>query len=135
MVKHLLILLVVFAIGGGVGYYFAPGKIKEVEIVRKEVDTRVVTRERIVTQPDGTKVEERTTEKDRSTEINSSKERTVERRQLDWMVGGGAIIDPLNPLDPAQYYTHLQRRIIGELYIGIMATTEPQVGLGFSLRF
>ena len=127
-------------------YYLAPAKvkIKEVEkIVKVKGETKIVNRDivRIVEKrPDGTIIEKEIdkskerTDKDEKVVSEKKKEKTVIRKKKDWLVGGGILVDPIAPENPV-WYGQVQRRVLGEVYVGIIATTDRSVGVGLSFRF
>jgi hypothetical protein len=145
--KYLIGGLFLVAISSSLTYYLAPKrvKIKTVEkIVIKEKKVKVVDRD-IEThrevKPDGTVIEvikdrskERSTE-DRDTVENRETEKTIKRGRKDWLVGGGVIVSDRLSLGRPVYYGQVQRRILGEIYVGAMATSDRAVGIGITIRF
>ena len=122
-------------------YYFGPKreKIKIVErevIIEKEV---IVTKRDVVTvtvtEPDGTIT---VTEKDKSiieseTDKETAKDKLTIKTPLkdNWSIGLGTIITPSN----GALYVTIERRILANISIGVMATTTRTVGAHVSFRF
>jgi len=128
--KAIILLLGVLAVGLGLGYYFAPEKVKEVEkiVVKEHRDVVTVVKER----PDGTK---ETVITDRTTvDTDKTKEREVTRDKKDWILTAGAINDELAFTNP-KYFGLVQKRILGEIYVGGMLTTSGEFGLALTYRF
>lgn len=129
--KQLGIILLTLAIGSGLGYYFAPGKVvvKTVETVKKDVVTVI----KEVKKPDGTTTTE-TTIKDKTTSEKDS-EKTVSRKNLDWMLLGGLKYDSVDHISSPVFYALVQRRIIGEIYAGVGADQTGSLYVGVTIRF
>ena len=91
-----LSVIVALAVGGGLGYYYAPDKIKTVEKVVektiKEKDTKNTKRYDPIT---GKLIEEVAETKDKETNIETN-EKTVEKTksQKQWAIKGGVAINP-----------------------------------------
>lgn len=115
-------------IGLGLGIQFFP-KVKEktVEVEKIVKDIQTVTR--IVTKPDGTK-EEVTTIVDRSKE-NKTRIKTIAK--TDWHV---SISGAREILDPTMVYSmQVERRILGDIYLGGSISSEKQVGISVGMDF
>jgi hypothetical protein len=124
------------ALSWSVGFFMTPTKVKEVEkiVVQTRVQTKVDTKIVKVTKKDGEVIE--TTEiKDRSTakaEAKTERLKVVERKNDDWLVGGGALWG----IDGSRAYQgRVGRRILGGLYLEAIGSSDLTFGLGLSFRF
>ena len=126
--KDLLALLIAASIGSGVGYYFAPGKVKIVEKV--QIKNNIKTVEVIKKDPAGNETKTVTTVD--LSQSESAKQTEKNRAQRDWLVGGGSSWQ-LNGKQTIM--VSVQRRIIGELYFGVYGSSDKSAGLGLSFRF
>lgn len=114
---------------------------KKVEVVKwRRGAVRVVT-ERIVEQPDGTRVTERTsdsrtntertgnTETERGTETEGTEEtrrsevRISERSLPQWRIG--ALVGTTLPQPSMLYGVQIERRIIGPIHLGVWGLYQP----------
>lgn len=158
MIKKYIPYLIVAVVASGAGYYFAPSKVitktktvevvREVEVQREVRDTRrdVETETRIRENPDGSR-ETIIVERERSEEVvrseserareesaTESSEKLVIREKKAWLVSAGVgvkVDDELNQI----FMGAIQRRILGEIYVGGWATTDGKVGVGLTIRF
>lgn len=101
ILKLLVVGLVALAIGGIVGYEYAPDKVKTVE---KIVEKTVKEKETKVTKeydPNTGKVTKETTEtKDKETNIESHDKTTEKTKdQKHYAIKGGIVVDPRNLSD------------------------------------
>jgi len=111
-----LCLIVALIVGASVGYRLAP--VKE---VRKDIVTTVV----VAKKPDGS-TETKTVIEDKSTSL------LAKQPKKDWLLTAGlGVNDDLN----REILAMVQRRIIGEVYAGVWATTDGSVGLGLTIRW
>lgn len=122
-----------------------PAKVKiervEVEkivyIKKKAVDRNIVTEK--VIKPDGTTVEKTVDlSKERETEAVSKETLKKEskltiRNESNWILTGGVLVDPFD--GSLSYVGMVNKRVVGPLYLGIIATSQYQMGLGLTLRF
>ena len=126
-------------------YIYGP-KREKIKVVEKEVEVIVekeviVTKRDVVrvkeTKPDGTVIETETDKSVIDTNIDKNTNKTTDKVTLkqpaknDWSVGIGTIITPGN----GGLYVTVERRIIGEISIGIMAITNKTVGVHASIKF
>lgn len=136
----------VAALFSGLTYLLAPAKvkIKEVEkIVEVEGEKETIYKERIkviIKRPDGT-VEEWEEERDlskkeseKSKSKETLKEKTVERKRLNWSVTGGIMIQDESILQN-EFYMTVERRILGNFHVGGLATTNGFYGVGIGFKF
>jgi dsRNA-specific ribonuclease len=130
--KNYIIVAAISLLIGAIGVKFLFPTIKEkivekeVEVIKKDVQTVI----KEIIKPDGTK-EIVTVVTDKSQEKKeSSKVTTVSKP--DWNIGLGTGIDK----NKDEYYLALvQRRVIGELFVGAMATTKKDLGVVISYSF
>jgi hypothetical protein len=147
--KKAIIPLAVILVSYSIGRYSSPAKveIKEVErVVYKEnesKDRNLNSNEHYIetVRPDGTiikeriKIKEYQTRTDRSSESEreSSKEKLIENRP-DWSFG--LVYEPIVPGFQEERYTGIiERRILGEIYLGLAGSSEGTFGLSFSIGF
>lgn len=130
------------------GRFTSPAKVETIEVERvvykdrvvKDTEKDVTTKTKETTLPDGTKIKE-TTKEDKSkskSERESSaaseiiKEMKTENRP-NWRVAG--IYSPALPNQETTYGLTIERRIVGEVFLGVTASTDKTVGLVLSFGF
>lgn len=127
--------LVIVALAVSATKYMWPTVQTQVKVEEKEVikrDVRTVIKER--TKADGT-TEKETIIVDNSKE---SKERTIEQKTIkknDWFVAGGIEARNLNQLANPIYRVEVNRRVLGDIFVGVSANTDRSVGLQVGLSF
>lgn len=137
--KIIAAVLVALALGYGIGRYLQPAEIKtevrEVEKVVEKIKKDIVIVERETKSPDGTVVIDRRTE-DRSEEAVSRDTRKDEKSEItaykpQWRVSAlaKAKLDAIIP----QYGAHVDRRILGPVWLGVGAYQDgtAQVSVGW----
>jgi hypothetical protein len=123
--------------------------------VAAKTETRAETRHTVrtrVTRPDGTR-EERTettrgvdverTEKTASAQtvererlVYRDRSVTVERSRPDWRVGALVGVDPFHQLSGSLLYGgHVERRVLGPVWLGAWGLSSRAVGLSLSFEF
>ncbi len=109
----------------GLGRYTAPAKIEEKQIVTKE--TEYITRE--IVKPDGTVVKE-TIKKDTATKENQS---IVDNKKPEYKVS----LIPQYNFDTKQtiYGASVEKRILGNVFAGVYADSNKQIGVVISMEF
>jgi len=134
MQKKTIISLVVLSImiSSALTYFFAPKKVEYKEKIKivEVVKTEVRSIERTEKRPDGTLITTITKEKiDKKTQ---SKEKEVSKRvtpiKKDWFVTGSHSFNNVSTLS-------IQRRIIFDLYAGVYARTDKEIGVAVSISF
>lgn len=128
--KNYIIVAAIALITGALGAKFFFPTIKE-KIVEKEVEVikkDVVTEIREVIKKDGTK-EIVTVVTDRSQEKKETN-KTVAIAKSEWHVSAAAI-----GLKDSYYQLQVERRVLGELHVGALATTEGKIGLTIGMSF
>ena len=103
-------------------------KVEEKEVIKKDV--RTIIKER--TNPDGTSTKE-TIIVDNSKESSTKKFEQITTKKNDWFVAAGAEAR-LSELNNPIYRIEVNRRILGDIYVGASGRTDGSVGLqvGFS---
>lgn len=103
-------------------------KVEEKEVIKKDV--RTIIKER--TNPDGTSTKE-TIIVDNSKESSTKKFEQIITKKNDWFVAAGAEAR-LSELNNPIYRIEVNRRILGDIYVGASGRTDGTVGLqvGFS---
>ena len=139
MEKRTLILLGVFLVvaSGALTYWFGPKRVKivEKEVIKTVTDT-VVKRDVVTiieTKPDGT-TKETIIDKSVEEELEvkeEKKEKIVEKKpvNLNWTVSAGSMITE------REFYISVDRRILGNISIGVLGTSTGTVGVHASVRF
>ena len=155
-VKILTLVVAVAVIFSSLGYFFAPEKVKiekvEVEKVVERVVVKEVAKRRVKrniettrrTEKDGTVVE---TTRDLSTETSEKEtkeakvaEKTkatketkeITRKRKDWLFNVGVGTD--RNLDRF-FHGQLQRRLLGDIYVGGFGTSRGEFGVGITILF
>lgn len=118
-----VVLLLAFMFG--LGRYTAPAKIEEKQIVTKE--TEYITRE--IVKPDGTVVKE-TIKKDTATKENQT---VVDNKKAGFKVS----LIPQYSFDTKKttYGATVEKRIMGNIFVGIYADTDKKIGATISMEF
>ncbi len=120
--------IAIVALGGAfaLGYNSAPKKADTVETVKENRDVSINTRE--VIKPDGTIV--RTSKTKDKTKIDSKSETTISKP--NWKVSGLVGIDS----DKRTIYgASVDRRILGNVFVGVWANTAKMGGLSVGMEF
>lgn len=143
--KGILILLGIGLVSG-LTYYLTPEKVKikvEEKIKIVEGEKQVVFKERVVTiikKPDGTVIEkeeereETKKEKETISESEKVKTKSITRVKKNNLIDTGMLFDPLQPGSSTVILSY-KRRLIGEIYVGVIATSEGSIGPGITIRF
>lgn len=102
--------------------------IQEKEVIKKDVQTVI----KEVVRPDGSK-ETTTTIVDHSKESSTKQLEQIISKKNDWFVAAGTEAR-LSELSNPIYKLEVNRRIIGDIYVGATANTQGAVGVqvGFS---
>lgn len=122
MIKNIAYALVIFLVGGALGYYMMPKK-EIVRVVEKQVD-RVVT---VIKKPDGT-VEKITVDKSKIISEDRTKV-NVGRSKVNLSLLGGT--DFSRPV----YGLHVSKELIGPISVGLFGLTNKTVGLSLGINF
>lgn len=130
--KNNIIIAVVFLLIGGTASKWLFPTIKE-KIVEKEVEVikrDVVTEIREITKPDGSK-ETVTVVIDKSQEKKESS-KTVTIAKSEWH----ASISTLTPnVKDIYYQVQVERRVLGNIYVGALANTKGSYGISIGMDF
>lgn len=129
MHKTILSYIAVLAVGVGIGTYFdAKHTIEETVVYKDRVKT--VVKEVITERPDGTKITERETNKVEKTDKVTAKKESIPVKP-NW--GVGVKYDLFRPIPI--WTAEVQRRVIGDFYVGAYGRTDGVVGVGVSFFF
>jgi len=104
-------------------------KVEEKEIIKKDIQT--VIKERI--KPDGTK-EIETVIVDHTKEASTKTLEQVVTKKNDWYVAAGAEAQ-LSKLNEPSYKLEVNRRIIGDVFVGATVNTQGAFGLQVGFQF
>lgn len=99
-------------------------QIQEQEKIVEKRDVVTVVKE--VVRPDGTK-ETVTTTEDKSV-VNTKREKEVITKKADWFVAAGVTYD-------REYSFEVNRRVLGDIFVGAFGTTDQQVGVKIGIEF
>ncbi|GEM_PF-5232440 len=125
-------LFIALIVGFGIGYTFVPTKILTKTVVVENTVEHKNTTTTTTKKPDGTEttvvVDKGTVETDKST----SKLKETDRGNLNWMVSG---FYTRNLDSQSEILISINRRVFGEVYVGIIGSNKGFGGVGLSLRF
>lgn len=129
MLKKILILLSIAVAGFVIGRHSQPEKIstKKVEVIKRDIKT--VTR--IIKQPDGTVIKERTVEDKTKSETKNTTEITAQTNKnrisalTSYSVYDKDIV----------YGISYERQLIGPVFVGIWGLTNHTYGISVGLSF
>jgi hypothetical protein len=135
MLKVYGIVALVFLLSLGGAYQYGKSKatvVTQVQEVEKVVEKRdVITVVKEVTRPDGTK-ETITTKEDKSV-INSKREKETTVAKNNWFISAGAGYN--FDKTAAVYQVDINRRVLGDLFIGAYGTTNKELGIKVGIEF
>lgn len=120
-------------LGLGLGSQLFP-KIEEktVEIEKEKIVKDVVTVTKIITKPDGTK-EEVTVVTDKSKESKEIKNTKIVSKP-DWHVSASAKTKSIQ-MNDLVYSVQVERRILGDIYLGVVGSSDKSAGLSVGFEF
>ena len=120
-------------IGFGFGSQLMPKiESKTVEVQTEKIVKDVVTVVKVVTRPDGTK-EETSTTTDKSREAKNSKSSTTIIAKTDWHVNLNA--SKQLTIDTITYTVNVDRRILGDLFLGASISSDKKLGASIGVEF
>lgn len=123
------------AAGAALTRAYAPREVIQTKIVEKSVtQEKVVTHTKQVARPDGTVETDTTTEANSTTVANkqSDTKQTKAAALPNWNIAAGVGMDR----DLVQFYSvHTQRRILGNVFVGVWGNTNEQIGVSLGLEF
>ncbi len=147
--KQILLLVAICVVSFGAGLYFGPKEVETKEVERvvyrdriiKDVNSDIVTRTKEITMPDGSVVRDTITE-DRSrtrtdTKRDEVKETIKERKETrrpDWRVGA-IYKSAIQNHQEVGYGVLVERRIVGEVNVGVLGLSDRSFGLVISVGF
>jgi hypothetical protein len=103
-------------------------KVEEKEVIKRDV--RTIIKEQ--TKPDGSSTKE-TIIVDNSKEVSTKKSEQTITKKKDWFVAAGveATSRSLNPI----YRIEVNRRVLGDVYVGVSGRTDGLIGLQIGFSF
>lgn len=130
------ILLVAIAASVSVTRYFFPRiETQTVDVIKEVVKTDVRTITKIIEKPDGTK-ETIIDHTDKSVENKDQKHTQTTYAKNQWLVAGTVQQNLDNGLNLQPIYgVHIQRRILGPVFLGAMGSTDKRAGLSVGMEF
>jgi len=131
-IAAVLIAIAGFAVGSKLGSKTVT-ETKIVEVEKQVVKRDVVTQIKVVTRPDGTK-EEVTLITDKTTETKDVAKTLDTKTKPDWHVSGAASVN-VSDLTKQIYSATIERRVLGNVFIGATLNTSKQVGLVVGMEF
>ena len=129
MKNTIIALTVGLLLGAGAGTFLFP-QTKEKQVEVEKVVKDVVTVTKIITRPDGSK-EEVITVVDKTKE---NKTNTITKKAANWHVSASAK-SKLWPVQIDTYTIQVEKRIIGDLFLGVTGSTDKTVGLTIGMEF
>lgn len=111
-------------------YYFIP-QIKTVEVTRDVVHTDIQTVTHTMTLPNGN-IDTTTTTIDHTKRLEVDSKTTTQSIPKNWLVSGSYATD--RTLEPI-YGLQVQRRVLGNLFIGASGNTKGVIGLSIGMEF
>lgn len=131
--KLLIAAFILLAIGFGIGRYTVPNNLQEISKTEKESKTEETIIVKEETKPDGTVVKETT--KTKKKEDSSKKEDVliVENKKPDWKAS--ALVGYNFDKSKVVYGAMVDRRVLGNIFVGVGATTDKQALLSLSMEF
>ena len=133
MKQTLITAAIALLVGFGLGSQLSPTvKTKEVEVEKQVVVKDVITVTKIITRPDGSK-EEVITTTDKSKE-NKQSTNTKTVAKSDWHASISANTPDIG-LNNVRYTIQVERRILGDLFIGGNLSSDKSAGLSVGLEF
>jgi hypothetical protein len=104
---------------------------------KKVTDTVRVTDKKETTLPDGTKIVETNTTTERKTnsdKISGSSKETKTENRPNWRVN--VLYFPfIASVQDTKYTVDIQRRILSQIYLGVAATSDKQIGVSIGIGF
>lgn len=133
MKTTLITAAIALLIGLGLGSQLFPRAAVETKEVEKVVTVKdVVTVTKVVSKNDGT-TETTTTTTDKSKESKRASN-TVKVNKKEWHGSLLASTNSIN-MDNIVYTVNVERRIIGELFVGASVSTDKRVGVSLGMGF
>jgi hypothetical protein len=133
MKNTIIALIVGLLLGGGLGTFLFPQiKTKEVQVEKEVVVKDIVTVTKVITKPDGTK-EEVTTTTDKTKE-NKQNTSTKTVAKANWHTSISAK-SKLTPVQIDIYTIQVEKRILGDVFIGAVISSDKTVGISLGLEF
>ena len=122
--KTVIVAAIVFVLGGVLGYKLAPVPQSETRTV---VQDKIVTVVKEVTKPDGTVIRDETRTEDKRADSSVT---VAPPSKPDWLVGVS-----YEPGVVPVYGITVQRRVIGNVYVGASASTSGDITANVGVTF
>lgn len=123
-----LIAVVALGVGVGIGVTQAPTKIQEVEKVVEKKNVVTIVKE--TKKPDGT-IEKKTTIKDKSSTVKDTA-KLIENKRADWKASG---LVGISTKGEQVYGISIDRRILGNVFVGVWGHTGATAGISVGMEF
>ncbi len=139
--KNILTLVVACVVSFSVGKFSGPAEVKQKESTKASEDSKSETKKNLKKKetvlPDGTKITETDYSSEKKTD-SSKKEETKKESHVktrpNWRVN--AVYFPkIGEFQSQNVVIDIQRRIISEVYVGLSASTQKQIGVSLSIGF
>ncbi len=133
MKSILITAIVALLLGLGLGSQLFPKtKIEQVETERVMTVKDVVTVIKVITRPDGT-TETTSTTTDKTKEAKAAST-TLKVAKTDWHAAVAVSTDSIKA-DNLVYSLSAERRLIGDLYVGGLVSSDKRIGVSVGLDF
>ena len=145
--QKVCIIIAIFSLGVGSGYFSKPTKIEEriVEVVKEdtkkqEQKEKIVYKERIVYKDGTIKEIEKTEDKSNTSESSSKESSKSSEKVVKNDIGLNLSLLAIRPINSVQsatteYGLHVSKRIISNITVGAYADTEKRIGVSVGLSF
>lgn len=133
IMKCVSIILITLLVGIGLGRYLVPNSTKTTTEDSKETERSRETTDRTTTNPDGSKTVEHIVKDERKTKEEHNTTVTVDNKKPDWKASviAGYNLDNKNRV----YGIHVERRILGAVFLGAYGDTAQTLGLSVGYEF
>lgn len=127
----LIVIVISMVVGGIIAKKYMP-TIKEVQTEKVVTQTKVITVVKETKHPDGT-TETETTTTDNSTKTEDRNDtKIIQQLMPQWHAGAGYGI---NEARLPTYSAHIERRLLGPVWLGLRASTAKEYSVTASLEF
>jgi len=142
LLHKIILAIVALAISFSIGYYATPTKIKtetvvKTETVKVESKTRIVYRNK-VTKPDGTVTENEVEKEDTNTREETkslAESKTIVSKDSGLSIQALSILNIEKLSDKKEYGIFIKKRIISNITIGTLITSDKKLGIGIGVDF
>lgn len=120
--------VILFVLGGCVGYWAMPTKQEQIEVVQEKERIKTVTVVKEITRPDGTKEKETSITEDKKKD-KSEEKKTIINNPPNYLITGVFNKD----LSPQALIVN--KRMFENAFIGVYVDKEKNLGLAVSYEF